>query len=205
MTVRLVCFDLGGVLVRLCTSWTEAAEAAGIEARVDQLASEPQRAVHRAIDLYQRGDMTSEAYYDAMSLATEGAYDTSEIRLLHTAWLRGTYEATSEWIRELHDRGLVTAVLSNTNESHWAHMLEHYEPLRLVQHPLASHLLRERKPDAAIYAAAERALPARGAEVLFFDDMAENVDAARAHGWRADLIDPAHETVPQMRAALEAS
>ena len=44
------------------------------------------------------------------------------------------------------------------------------------------------KPDAAIYAMAERQLNLNPAETLFLDDSPRNVDAARARGWAAEII-----------------
>ena len=44
------------------------------------------------------------------------------------------------------------------------------------------------KPDAAIYALAERELNLIPGETLFLDDSPRNVDAARARGWSAEMI-----------------
>jgi putative hydrolase of the HAD superfamily len=44
------------------------------------------------------------------------------------------------------------------------------------------------KPDAAIYALAERQMNLIPAETLFLDDSPRNVEAARARGWSAELI-----------------
>jgi putative hydrolase of the HAD superfamily len=48
------------------------------------------------------------------------------------------------------------------------------------------------KPDPRIYARADAAYGTDPHEVVFFDDRAENVAAARRHGWEAHLwVDPA--------------
>ena len=44
------------------------------------------------------------------------------------------------------------------------------------------------KPDAAIYAAAEAQLNLDPANTLFLDDSPRNVHAARARGWRSEII-----------------
>ncbi len=44
------------------------------------------------------------------------------------------------------------------------------------------------KPDAAIYALAERELNLMPGETLFLDDSLRNVDAARARGWTSEII-----------------
>ena len=42
-----------------------------------------------------------------------------------------------------------------------------------------------------------------GEDIVFFDDLEDNITAARAVGWDAVKIDHASETAPQIRAALE--
>jgi HAD superfamily hydrolase (TIGR01509 family) len=71
-----------------------------------------------------------------------------------------------------------------------------------IQHRHASHLFQLEKPNQAIFQAFERATQARAADILYFDDIAENVDAATQAGWRAIQIDSHCETVPQIRRAL---
>ena len=71
-----------------------------------------------------------------------------------------------------------------------------------LQRRLASHELGLHKPDPAIYQAATRTLGAAPGEILFFDDLAHNVSAAREAGWAAEWIDPAGDPVGQMRAHL---
>jgi len=38
--------------------------------------------------------------------------------------------------------------------------------------------------------------------ILFFDDTPANVEAARAAGWRAHLVDPAGDPPAQVRSVL---
>ena len=56
------------------------------------------------------------------------------------------------------------------------------------------------KPDAEIYAEAERRLNLDPAQTLFLDDSPKNVHAARARGWHAEIIDSAQS----VRNALSA-
>jgi putative hydrolase of the HAD superfamily len=58
------------------------------------------------------------------------------------------------------------------------------------------------KPDAAIYRAFERDAGAAPGEIVFFDDLAENVHAARACGWDSVLVDHEGDTAAQVLAAL---
>ncbi len=58
------------------------------------------------------------------------------------------------------------------------------------------------KPDPRIYAAFSAASGFESGRTLFFDDALANVEAARALGWTAELIDPHAPTAPQLMRHL---
>ena len=58
-----------------------------------------------------------------------------------------------------------------------------------LTHRFASHLCGLCKPDAAIFEHVERTTGVPPSQILFFDDLAENVDAAKSRGWRGYVID----------------
>jgi 2-haloacid dehalogenase len=69
-------------------------------------------------------------------------------------------------------------------------------------HRFASHLMRLEKPDPRVFAYVERETGYAAERILFFDDRVENVDAARAGGWMAELIDHTGDTAAQLFALL---
>jgi len=206
--VRVVCFDLGGVLVRIHDGWRSACADTGIayDALLD---SEDFRAhVREALLAQQLGTCTAHETAAVMSAASGNHYSVEQFVTLHASWLQGLYadvEPLVESLRALD--GVVTACLSNTDPAHWARLTDWradapYRPLGALHHAFASCELGLAKPDAAIFEAVTRVLDVDPAQVLFFDDTPHNVDAARAHGWAAEPIDPTRETVPQLRAHL---
>ena len=100
--------------------------------------------------------------------------------------------------------------LSDTVKNSFAHINDERQRLlvsRLVHHLHASHLLGLLKPDEAIYRAFERAsgfdgTDGRPEEILFFDDLEENVEAARACGWSSVRVDHTGDPAEQMRREL---
>jgi putative hydrolase of the HAD superfamily len=198
----LVVFDLGGVVVRICRSWDEACAAAGVPVRRDERLTHPdavarRRALHR---MHESGQIDGDAYFQGVSLATGGLYSADEVRAIHRSWILGEYQGIGALLRRLgaHD-WVQTACLSNTNAAHWDILGPSIAPLHRC---FASHAMKLAKPDERIYRAVERATERRPEEILFFDDMPENIDAAIACGWRAVRIDHAAETAPQIDAAL---
>jgi epoxide hydrolase-like predicted phosphatase len=203
MTVRVVCFDLGGVVIRICRSFEEAALQAGVRLRhaPDEVAVF--REVRRLVELHQIGRMGAADFHRAMSDAFDRRYAADEIARIHRAITRDEYDGICDTIREIRGLGLTTACLSNTNDAHWDVLLPS-PALQALDHRFASHLWGLAKPDPSIYRRFERELGVSGGEIVFFDDLAENVDAALALGWDAVLVDHAGDTARQVRESLAA-
>jgi FMN phosphatase YigB (HAD superfamily) len=221
---RVVCFDLGGVLVRLCRTWSEACARAALRARDPEwLESDGWRTRRRAAgDRYQSGQLDCAAYYAELARVSDGQFTAAEFELLHHAWTLEHYPGALELVRALNSLpGVTTACLSNTNHAHWVRLTgadgrNEYPAVAELEHRLASHLLGCAKPNPRIYSLAhahfERARasdagdsaapPLRPSDVLFFDDLPDNVAAARASGWTAFEVDPSGDTVAQMRGYL---
>lgn len=203
----VVCFDLGGVLVRICRTWAEAVATAGLDARgPHDMAEEAHVRCRRTlIDQHGTGALTNDAYYSAMSRAFDGAYSPAEMERIHHAWTLDLYPGVTELVAELNQlEHVVTACLSNTNDAHWLRLVsDEYAPIATLRHQLASHQLRAAKPDPRIYEQALAIFGVEPAQVLFFDDLKENVEAARRAGWQAEELDPLGDTVTQMRGHLQ--
>jgi glucose-1-phosphatase len=211
----IVCFDLGGVLLRICRSWPEACRAAGLEARNEppHRAAEDKRRL--LSDRHGTGEISLDEWATGVSGALQAAYSPDELKRIHHAWLQEEHLGALDLIEALHRSEIATACLSNTNETHWARLVhrdgsrplegppEYPAIVRLRQH-FASHLMRLAKPDRAIYERFEQLTGCEGKSVLFFDDTSDNVAAARARGWKAEWIDVAADPVAQMREYLRA-
>ena len=207
--IRCVCFDWGGVILRHCRSWAEACQYVGIPARQGMDAPEWQ-AIRRQINHdFQCGKIHERDFFPAIAKATNGIYSAEEVRVIHSGWLIGEYRNVGPLIEALNNRrGIETALLSNTNPAHWRrHQPTNFRPadfptISMIKHRHASHLLGYAKPGIEIYKAFEKATGYRGAEILFFDDLPENIQAATSLGWHGKHVDHTQETAPQISAAL---
>jgi len=201
-SIRVVCFDLGGVLIRICRSWREGCEVAGLPVRpgIESVLD----GSHDWYDInrqYQIDDIPIETYATEVSRITGGLYTAEEIVRIHSVWTRGPYDDVNEIIDGLHDHDIVTAALSNTNAMHWE-TIGHVDPVARLRHAYASHLLHLHKPDSRIFHEVEERLGVDGDSILFFEDTRENAEAAAMLGWRTHLVDPSRATAPQIREAL---
>ena len=226
--ISWVVFDLGGVIVRIHHSWQHAAAAAGVRGATNSMhdlarAHAPNSTsdaapnstphsmfdptLHRADDFrtlvseQQRGILSHDDFCSGVSQLTSGVLSAQDVARIHTAVIVGAYDGVEQLVLQLNKRGLSTACLSNTNHQHWQ-LMHSMAAFNAIQHRHASHLFQLEKPNQAIFRAFESATQARSCDILYFDDLADNIAAATQAGWRAMLIDPHSETVPQIRRAL---
>jgi glucose-1-phosphatase len=202
--VKLVCFDLGGVLVRIARGWDDACTRAGV--RLAHAGDDAWKRHHDLMVRFETGEIDEACYLREAPGVIGNGVDVDAIVRVFDAWLLGMYPGAVELVHELKSRGFKTACLSNTNARHWGLIarVPEYRPLERLDYRLASHELRVMKPNERAYRRAEEATGYRGEQVLFFDDRLENVEAARAVNWRAELIDRADDAVPQIREYLAA-
>jgi putative hydrolase of the HAD superfamily len=202
--IRLVIFDLGRVLIRICDDWRHACRNVGIAVNERELSADAQA---RAADIIRRFDC---GLIDVKQFAREigpvRGLTAQQVLALNDAYLLGPYPGVTELIDDLLARGVATACLSNTNANHWRMMLDpsnpNYLPADRLTHRFASHLIGCCKPDPAIYEHVEHAAQMRGKQILFFDDATANVEAARRRGWNAEVVRIDREPVDQMREHL---
>lgn len=207
--IDAVVFDLGGVLVQIARGWNDAHRLAGLPDDHPMLTSQdfhPRSA--EAAHAYQTGAISFDDWATAISEASEGAYSPEDAKRIMEAWTIEEYPGIRTVIDAIHDAGLATAALSNTNQRHWELLGAHdesytdYPNLGAIQQLHASHILGQAKPDPAIFDAFAEAADLGKARVLFFEDTKPNVDAARRYGWAARHIDYAKDPVAQMMGTL---
>ncbi len=206
--IDLVVFDAGGVLLRICRSWAEACEQAGEPFHSDIASPEAMSARKALVRQYEVGGLPCEAYFSALAASTQGRYSAAQVERIHRAWIIGEYPGVARLVADLHEAGRATALLSNTNHAHWE-QFPTFEVMRTLrarhgENVHASHLLRCAKPDPTVYERFAQATGQSPSGILFFDDLAENVHAAQAAGWSAELIDFRGDTAAQMRRVLRA-
>lgn len=204
--VGIVVFDLGRVLIRIADDWAHACTLAGVPVCTPEVYTRHKAAIDEVGDHHQCGRISNEEY--ARQTATLMGCPPEHVDAVLTAYLVGPFEGVDALLDDLEGAGVRTACLSNTNAHHWEMMLSTGGPASLplhrLTHQFASHLVGHAKPHAPIYEHLERVTGFRGPQIVFFDDLQANVDAALARGWRAHRIDPAapEDAVTQARRVL---
>ena len=181
---RVLLFDLGGVLI----------EFVGLEEMRKLLldainAPEIRRRwiASKAIVDFETG-RCSRAEFAAQFVAEwQLAIDPQEFLRQFAIWTRPPLPATLELLGRLRQRYRL-ACLSNTNEIHWATILETYDLRAVLDRHFSSHELGLHKPNREIFTRVAGELGCAPHEIVFFDDNQENVSGAIAAGLQAHRV-----------------
>ncbi len=203
--IQLVCFDLGRVLIEICDGWEDACREAGVTfpvclGEMDRR----QRMVDLALE-HETGRIDAGTFDREMARLL--GMSPEQVAAVSCAWLKSPCPNIEWLIDAVRQSGVATACLSNTNDRHWRMMSGQVDsPARLpvdrLDHHFVSYVIGAMKPDPAIYAHVEEATGVAPHQIAFFDDLPDNVDAARRRGWYARRITPEMDSVSQMHEAL---
>ena len=206
MSIELVLFDLGRVLIRLCDDWQHACRIAGVQLPAD-LPEPDDELLTRAqaiIERYDTGQIDGNTF--AREIAPLRGLREEDAVAFHRCVLMGPYPGAVELVDELNVLGLRTACLSNTGEVHWRQVNDpadsNFFPLDRLTWRFASHHIGVMKPHEGIYEHVERTTSLPPESMLFFDDLEANVAAARKRGWNAEQIRMDSDPIEQMRTHL---
>ena len=90
----------------------------------------------------------------------------------------------NEVIVYLKARGFPLFLLSNTNELHFAHVIDRYPIVHLMDEWILSFEVGAKKPKKRIYDAIFEKMDVRKEDVFYIDDIEQYVEQARAMGMR---------------------
>jgi glucose-1-phosphatase len=192
---ELLLFDFGGVLV----------EFAGPKELGQHLrwASTPEVILKRwtecpHTDEFERGQLSPAQWAERFIRDWDVSLTAADFLAKFTTWSRRVLPGAKELLEELRGRYRLAA-LSNSNELHWE---RNTNELRIIEHfefAISSHQVGLCKPHPDIYnAAIARANVSSPGAIVFFDDLASNIEAAKSAGMRAYQV----RGVDQLRERL---
>jgi FMN phosphatase YigB (HAD superfamily) len=194
MATQVVLFDLGGVLVRL----------GGVDHFGQMVGmSDPEEIWRRwltspAVRRFERGGCSSEDFAEEMVRENDLALSAVEFLEIFRSWPKGLLDGAHEMVIGLAEP-LQVACLSNTNALHWNEQQDAEVVQRMFDVAFLSHEIGLVKPDAEIFEHVVEQLACQAGEILFFDDNALNVDAARSVGLDAHKVEGVAPTQALLR------
>jgi putative hydrolase of the HAD superfamily len=193
LTVEVVLFDLGGVLIELSGEEVFAQWMGGVSR--DELWR--RWLTSPAVREFETGRRSAAAFAQGVVDEFALAVTPDEFLAAFAAWPRGFFDGASSLLRETRGRTRV-GCLSNSNALHWERFRRELDIESHFDVSFASHRLGALKPDREVFEHVVTELRCPADTVLLLDDNALNVDGARAAGLRAELV----RGVDAARAAL---
>lgn len=180
-TIRVVLFDIGGVLV-------EPSGVATMLAWMQHNVSTEQLwrmwLTSSCVREFETGRLSPEAFAGQV-IAEFGLPVTPEVFLEEmTRWSVTFFPGAIELVEQIPPR-YVRATLCNTNVIHWKYLMRNQGLTRAFSHHFASHMIGKIKPDAEAFQHAMDALHCKPQEMVFLDDNDMNVVAAKSLGIQA--------------------
>lgn len=151
-------------------------------------------------DEFERGQLSPVQWAERFIRTWDVDLTSEEFLAKFTTWSRRVLPGARELLEQLRTRYRLAA-LSNSNELHWERNTNELRIIELFEFAISSHQVGLCKPDPAIYKIAlERAKVSSPDAIVFFDDLAANVEAAKSVGLRAYQV----RGVDELRACLYA-
>jgi glucose-1-phosphatase len=180
---RAVLFDLGGVLLTI--DWERAFATWAPHSRLPAAHLRERLSFDEAFRRHETGHLPDEGYFAHLRHVLELECEPQQVRAGFDAILAGEIGQTVEMLDAIRQRVPCYAI-SNTNASHVAQMQRGFPGfLDRFARVFTSHDIGHRKPHPESFGHVLRAIGVPPAEVLLFDDLQPNIEAAAALGLQA--------------------
>ena len=194
---KYVLFDLGNVLVYI---HPEAfLPTLGIDTQEKRQFYRPH--VIEIVKSYERGDDTTEQYLDRLDdLFNQGGgesqsrpyaevkhFTREDFTIAMLAVVGKPVEGMEDLVRRV-TASVPAGLLSNTNPLHYDSCRSTLPVLQLIPHHFLSFQLRSLKPEPLIFEKVLKQLPFEAREILYIDDLEENLNAAEQAGFGCHLF-----------------
>jgi glucose-1-phosphatase len=195
--IRVVLFDLGGVLVELAGVPTV---LKWMDNRVSPEELWKMWLQSPAVRAFETGRTDAGSF--AEDLITEMALPVPREQLLEefTLWPRGLFPGALEMVKRIPTR-YTRATLSNSNALHWPRLMKELQLEEAFDRHFASHLTGKIKPDEEAFHHVTYSLRCAAEEILFLDDNRLNVEAAAKVGMKAVQVHGVAATELALRSA----
>jgi HAD superfamily hydrolase (TIGR01509 family) len=174
---KVILFDLGRVLMNI--DFEAFPNALGLFTKEQRAPFEVP--VQKIIFLYELGKITTEEFLDTLYLIFEERFTRGQILEAFDAIIVNDNPEIIHFVQSVQKKYSI-AVLSNTSPSHWEKILRVSSLIKLFPNTFTSFQLGALKPEKIVYEKVCQALKVQPHEVLFIDDLKENIDGAIAAG-----------------------
>ena len=197
--ISVVIFDLGRVLVHI--DFDAFPNALGLRTKAEREPYAKDKSIETLAVKYETGKIITDEFLGTLEKIFHGKF--SHDHILH-AWNEIIGEENQAVLPIVHDvqRKYRTAVLSNTSESHWKKAIATAPVLKTIPQYFLSYEIGWMKPDPKIYDNVIDSLRVPPGEILFIDDIQENIDAAVKKGIKGIVFTSAEQLRSELKGMI---
>jgi glucose-1-phosphatase len=181
--IKVLLFDLGNVIINV--SFANVLEVWSKHAGVNPEILKARFILDAFYESHERGEITGRSYFNSLN-------ESLGINISQAAYVEGWNAMLSgqvpgiQEVLEQASQHFPLYGFSNTNRTHWDYLKpENILLFGYFQKFFTSFELGQRKPDKAAFETVARDIGVKPEEILFFDDLLENITGARAAGLQA--------------------
>lgn len=183
--ITTIIFDIGNVLVDFC--WKEFIAGFGYDEAIQERIAKAS-VLNEDWGEYDRGLLTEDEIIDRFVENDPGIAEELRRTYRSLNGLLKQMDYAKPWIGELKARGFKVLYLSNFSEKAERECAKELDFIPLTDGGILSHKVKLIKPDIKIYELLTATYSLIPSECLFFDDTPRNVEAARKHGYNAEVF-----------------
>jgi FMN phosphatase YigB (HAD superfamily) len=177
--IEALLFDLGRVIVDVDTSECEGVLAARSKLSLDRFHALLSKSGW--VSRYERGEVTTFQFYEFLSTEIGLCMDYEDFCRTWSGVFDPIPILPTALLSRLARRYKMT-LISNTNEVHASYIRANYDVLNCFGNHVLSYEVGSLKPESTIFQIAIASTQQRPENIMFIDDLEENVQAARAMG-----------------------
>jgi len=178
--VKAILLDIGNVLLKI--NWDKPLTHANIP--VEKIKEFYSIGHWPIFHDYEKGHISREEFRTKLNSKFKINLTQSEFEKTWCACFDGEVDGVASLLNDIGKK-IPLYTLSNTNELHFD-FFKDFALFRPFKDLLASHTFHCRKPDELIYKKAINHLKVKAEEILFIDDLEENLETARKLGIKAE-------------------
>jgi HAD superfamily hydrolase (TIGR01509 family) len=195
--IKVILFDLGGVLVELTgvptmLEWTQ--HRYDDETLWEAWLNSP------AVRSFEIGSSTAEEFADQLIREMDLPVGKAEFIDRFRQWPKGLFPGVPGLMERLGNK-YTLACLSNSNVLHWPILMKEMGLEKMFQYHFASHLIKKLKPDKESFKYVLQELDCKSSSILFLDDNDINVKSAKEIGMIAYRVKGSQEIEHALRKA----
>ncbi|MGE5314707.1 MAG: HAD family hydrolase [Acidobacteriota bacterium] len=181
--ISAVIFDLGRVLVNI--DFEAFPNALGLTTPESRAPYAGQAAL--LARLYETGRLSTDEFIERLFVLFNRRFERGHLLFAWNEIIREDVPGMADLVGRVQKHAR-TAMLSNTSQAHFEKAERTSRSVQLIAHRFLSYEVGVMKPERGIYEAVTRGLALPASELLFIDDLKENIDGAREAGMHGILF-----------------